>query len=106
VRNDRLIAVSSTCVKIWAGYHFLVYLLGGIVFLESDVEWIAGLAIWILIVSFVLYFLPTMIAVARKHRNALPIFILNLFLGWTFLGWIVSLVWCFTAQDRDHNQRE
>jgi hypothetical protein len=75
------------------------------VMLENDVEWIAGLAIWILIVSFVLYFLPTMIAVARKHRNALPIFILNLFLGWTFLGWIVSLVWCFTAQDRDQNQR-
>jgi hypothetical protein len=56
-----------------------------------------------LIVSFALYFLPTMIAVARKHRNGLPIFILNLFLGWTFLGWIVSLVWCFTAQDRDQN---
>jgi hypothetical protein len=69
--------------------------------LENDVEWIAGLAIWILIVSFVLYFLPTMIAVARGHRNALPIFILNLFLGWTFLGWIVALVWCFTAQDKN-----
>jgi len=63
-------------------------------------EWIGGLAIWVLIVSFVFYFLPSMIAVARNHRNALPIFILNLFLGWTFLGWIIALVWCFTAQDK------
>jgi hypothetical protein len=63
-------------------------------------EWAAGLAIWVVIVSFVFYFLPSMIAVARSHRNALPIFILNLFLGWTFLGWIIALVWCFTAQDR------
>ena len=63
-------------------------------------EWIGGLAIWVLIVSFVFYFLPSMIAVARSHRNAMPIFILNLFLGWTFLGWIIALVWCFTAQDR------
>lgn len=83
--------------------NLVVCLLRGLVVLENNMEWIAGLAIWILIVSFVLYFLPTMIAVARKHRNALPIFILNLFLGWTFLGWIVSLVWCFTAQDRDQD---
>ena len=73
MRNDRLIAVSSTFVKTLVGYHFVVYRRGGVAFLESDVEWIAGLAIWILIVSLVLYFLSTLVAVARNYRSAVPI---------------------------------
>lgn len=40
-----------------------------------------------------LYFLPSLIAVLLKNRNALGIFLLNLFLGWTVLGWIASLIW-------------
>jgi len=42
------------------------------------------------------YFLPWIIAAARRHRNTSAIFILNLFLGWTFLGWVVALVWAAT----------
>ena len=42
---------------------------------------------------FALYFIPTLIAFLRQHKNKLAIFILNLFLGWTVLGWVVSLVW-------------
>ncbi|TFG45109.1 MAG: superinfection immunity protein [Dehalococcoidia bacterium] len=43
--------------------------------------------------SVAIYFLPTVIAVAGKHRNALSIFLLNLLLGWTFIGWVAALVW-------------
>lgn len=38
-----------------------------------------------------LYFLPSILA--RKKRQATPVFVLNLLLGWTFLGWIGALVW-------------
>jgi hypothetical protein len=48
------------------------------------------------ILSLALYFLPTIIAVLRKKRNALAIFLLNIFLGWTFIGWVVALVWSVT----------
>ncbi len=48
------------------------------------------------ILSLVLYFLPTIIALLRGHRNALAIFLLNFFLGWTFIGWVVALVWSAT----------
>jgi hypothetical protein len=41
----------------------------------------------------VLYFLPSIIAVARQKRNTLSIFLLNLFLGWTLIGWVLALVW-------------
>jgi len=43
--------------------------------------------------SFLLYFLPTIIAVGRSKRDSLSIFLLNLFLGWSVIGWIVALVW-------------
>ncbi len=43
--------------------------------------------------GFVFYFLPSIIALARSKRNLLSIFLLNLLLGWTFIGWVVALVW-------------
>jgi hypothetical protein len=42
----------------------------------------------------------SLIALTRHHLNAGPIAILNIFLGWTFVGWVVALVWCFTADTR------
>ena len=42
---------------------------------------------------FAVYFLPTFIAFLRQHRNKLAIFLLNLLLGWTALGWVGSLIW-------------
>ena len=50
-----------------------------------------GIILFILSLAF--YFLPTIIALIRGHRNTLAIFLLNFFLGWTFIGWVVSLVW-------------
>lgn len=49
------------------------------------------LAFIILIV--VLYFLPSLIAYSRRHKNIQAIFALNFLLGWTVLGWVGSLVW-------------
>ena len=50
-----------------------------------------------LVVGLLVYFLPSIIALARGHQNALAIFVLNLLLGWTFLGWVAALVWSLTA---------
>ena len=47
----------------------------------------------LVILIFAFYFLPTLIAFLRQHKNKLAIFLLNLLLGWTVLGWVVSLVW-------------
>jgi threonine/homoserine/homoserine lactone efflux protein len=46
----------------------------------------------------ILYFLPTIIAFIRKKTNAVSILLLNLFLGWTLVGWVIALVWS-TAKD-------
>lgn len=51
------------------------------------------LEILLIVLIFAIYFLPTLISFLRQHKNKLAIFLLNLFLGWTVLGWVVSLVW-------------
>jgi hypothetical protein len=43
--------------------------------------------------GFVLYFLPSIVAIARSKRDATSIFVLNLLLGWTAIGWVIALVW-------------
>ncbi len=42
---------------------------------------------------FVVYFLPSILAFARSKRDTAAIVLLNLFLGWTMIGWVVALVW-------------
>ena len=51
--------------------------------------------VWI-ILMLVGYFLPAFVAKFRSHNNTLAIGMLNLFLGWTFVGWVVALVWACT----------
>ena len=51
------------------------------------------LEVSLVILGFTVYFLPSLIAFLRNHKNKLAIFLLNLILGWTVLGWVVSLVW-------------
>jgi len=48
-------------------------------------------------IGAVLYFLPTINGKSRKHPNTDSIFLLNLFLGWTLMGWVVALVWSASA---------
>jgi hypothetical protein len=39
-----------------------------------------------------LYFLPAIIAAARRTHNSTGILLLNIFLGWTVIGWVFALV--------------
>ena len=45
--------------------------------------------------GFVSYFLPSIVALVRGKRDTLSICLLNFFLGWTLIGWIIALVWAF-----------
>jgi hypothetical protein len=40
-----------------------------------------------------IHFLPTIIAAVRRVRNLGWIFTVNIFLGWTLVGWVVALIW-------------
>lgn len=42
-----------------------------------------------------LYFLPTLAAVAKRNHNQTSILLLNFLAGWSFVGWVIALVWAF-----------
>jgi hypothetical protein len=64
------------------------------VFNLNSLAYIA-LLIFVLILSILISFLPSIIAIRKNHPNVVAIFVLNLFLGWTFLGWVIALIWAF-----------
>jgi len=47
----------------------------------------------IIIIIFGLYLLPSLISFLQRNKNWMAVFLLNLFLGWTGIGWVVALVW-------------
>lgn len=49
---------------------------------------------------FTAYLFPTLVALGRGKKNSLAIGVLNVLLGWTFLGWVVALVWAFTYETK------
>lgn len=53
-----------------------------------------------LIFGALIYFVPTMVARHHLHHQAQAIFILNLVAGWTFIGWVIALVWAFMRPAR------
>ncbi|MFJ4854791.1 MULTISPECIES: superinfection immunity protein [unclassified Streptomyces] len=45
----------------------------------------------LIVLIVVAYFVPTVVAFARGVSNSGSVFVLNLFLGWTVVGWVVAL---------------
>ncbi|HEY7608755.1 MAG TPA: superinfection immunity protein, partial [Alphaproteobacteria bacterium] len=50
-------------------------------------------AIIALVMIIAIYLLPVIIASTRSLNNTAAIAVVNIFLGWTFFGWIAALVW-------------
>ena len=48
------------------------------------------------LLSLFLYFLPAYLA--RNKPDFTSILLLNLLAGWTFIGWIIALIWALAAK--------
>lgn len=48
-------------------------------------------------IGLFLYLLPAFIAYQRSHLHRHAILILNIFAGWSFIGWVVALIWSATS---------
>jgi T4 superinfection immunity protein/zinc ribbon protein len=48
-----------------------------------------------LLVSLFLYFLPAYLA--RNKSNFTAILVLNVLTGWTFIGWVIALIWALSS---------
>ena len=51
---------------------------------------LGGAEFLIIIIGLVIYFIPCI--VGRNNRNASTVFLVNLFFGWTLLGWVIALI--------------
>jgi hypothetical protein len=65
-----------------------------------------GIALGIVMVIFGLalalallfvHFLPSYLAFQRKHPHSVAILLLNIFLGWTLIAWVILLVWALAS---------
>ena len=65
---------------------------------SSYCEW--GCTVLTLLFLILMYFLPAIIG--RDKHDAAGIFLLNLFVGWTVIGWVIALIWACIAEPRAH----
>ena len=54
----------------------------------------------------ILYFLPSIIGARNHKKNQNAIILLNLFLGWSGIGWIIALIWAVMVDDKDEPKRK
>jgi hypothetical protein len=50
---------------------------------------------WLLLVpaGLVFYFIPGAVAYWRHHSRPHVVLLFNLLIGWTLIGWVITLVW-------------
>lgn len=74
------------CIAMFIGM-ILALIFGGVMGLFASFALFAA--------GVVLYFLPTILAIHKKNPSALWIFLVNVFFGWSVIGWILALIWAF-----------
>jgi hypothetical protein len=50
------------------------------------------------LIGLVVYFVPTIIAAVRRSKSILGIILLNVLAGWTFIGWVIALIWSLVGE--------
>jgi predicted membrane protein len=60
---------------------------------------VALFIIFLLCLGFFFYFIPTFVARSRGHKDLGAIFFINLFIGWTLLGWLICLIWAMSGEN-------
>lgn len=61
----------------------------------SDIATLIAIAV----MAFI-YVTPMIIASNRKHMNTGSIIVVNLFLGWSVIGWIAALAWSLSSHTK------
>jgi hypothetical protein len=88
------VAISAGLVQVMVATHTLAWAAK-----EKSGDSADSMALTLFVVLAIPYFIPSIIAAIRKKDNQIAIFALNLFLGWSVIGWVVALVWA-VAKDK------
>ena len=73
--------------------------------MASDDSVSVGVGLFLIFIFIIIYFIPAIIANNRKHLSSGAILVFNIFLGWTFLGWVLALVWSLTGNTQANAER-
>lgn len=66
-----------------------------------------GLVEWFIVLVplfLIAYFIPFLVAIGRKHRFSTAIGLINLLLGWTFIGWLAAIIWAVNRDVREQGE--
>lgn len=58
---------------------------------------IGGFLIVIWLILLAMYFAPLIVAISRHHHQTGAIVVINVFLGWTLVGWVVAMAMACSA---------
>jgi len=108
VASFGLIGVAGFVVPPEKERHFAIFCIAGMIG-SIVVSALGGVgivrfvfALWAMIVLIsvflAIYFVPTIIAKKRRHPNFMAIAVVNLLLGWSFIFWVVALVWSLRVE--------
>ena len=61
------------------------------------------LAFLLIGIAIAMYFLPSIIGFYRNKHNKMAIFALNTLVGWSVVGWIISLVRALSSDVKPQN---
>jgi Superinfection immunity protein len=53
------------------------------------------------VIALAIYFIPTFIAFVRHKKQIVAILLINIFLGFTIVGWVGALVWAVIREESD-----
>jgi hypothetical protein len=72
----------------------------GVMAMMDKIETTIALGL-LLAAGVMIYFMPAIMAFNDTHPKRVAILLLNLFLGWTLVGWIAAMIWVATASRRN-----
>jgi len=101
MKNKKIICFVFTLAVIFLLSLYLTSCAAPVIHTPSDWSFNITFPYWGFPFGFIglaLYFLPTIIAAVRRSKSILGIVLLNIFLGWTFIGWVISLVWSLVGE--------
>jgi hypothetical protein len=58
----------------------------------------------IILLFGIVYFMPWLIGLNRGVNSLIALLLVNLFLGWTVIGWIVCMIWAVAGQTRSQDE--
>lgn len=62
--------------------------------------------VFLLVSALILYFVPTYIAIRKNHKYKAQITIINVFLGFSLIGWVGALIWATMLSDKEELAQE